>query len=159
MKVLPKYLLLLLGVLCFGYNVIALPEGDDDKKKKEEKPPIPLYLGKSNHTGGNIQHYLFDSLIRQGIVAKDSAGVVYAVDGFLLTYAERKLYEDSVGKLMVVTDYNPQYCMADTVPKFFLDILTDHTKYGDTVYIDKVTVYNAKGERLTGKPMRFELTK
>jgi hypothetical protein len=81
------------------------------------------------------------------------------VNGFLLTYGERNLYEDSVGTLMVLTDLLTQPCDGDTLNTYVLDNITDRSKKGDTVYFDQITVTAPEGYNANGKPIRLILTK
>ena len=69
----------------------------------------PVYLGKSNLYGGTIKKRTFDSLLKQGITARDSLGNKYKIVGFDFSYAERGLYEDSVGNDQILTDFQSQY--------------------------------------------------
>jgi hypothetical protein len=78
-----KIVLVVFG-FCLAVSLWAQPKvavsdngkGDTTKKKKE----TPVYLGHTRINGGNISRSLFDSLIKQGIVAKDSAGHTYPID-------------------------------------------------------------------------------
>lgn len=149
-----RYVIVFLGIFAF-LGVLA----QDKKKEKPKSKPIPVYLGKSNIDDGFISENLFDSLISQGLTSRDSAGKVYKVNGFLLTYGERNLYEDSVGNLMVLTDLLTQPCDGDTLNTYVLDNITDRSKKGDTVYFDQITVTAPEGYNANGKPMRLILTK
>ena len=77
--------------------------------------PVKAYLGRSDLNGGPISKQAFDSYLKQGLTARDSMGVAYRVDGFTFSYSERNLYEDSVGNLMILTDYLSEFCSGDTV--------------------------------------------
>lgn len=118
------------------------------------------YLGNSSYSEGLIPKQAFDSLLRQGITAKDSAGNSYKVTGFTFSYGERNLYEDSVGNLIMLTDYFSEYCIGDTISpaiKFMLN--ENRTKAGDTAYIEKIKVLLPEGGTVGTKPMRFVITK
>lgn len=133
------------------------------KDKKEVKPKVhyvPVYLGHSGITdGSNVSKAVFDSLLKQGLVAKDTGSTNYKVDGFAFTYAERNLYEDSVGKLMWVTDFLTEYCYGDTLTAFLLNNITERSKGGDTVYFDQLTLKTPEGRGALGKGIRLVLTK
>jgi len=155
----------------FKYLVIALltivsitlwaQERNTTDKSKTSKPkivPIPAYLGKSDFNGGNISKQTFDSLLGQGITSRDSMGRSYQVNGFIFTYGERNLYEDSVGKLMVLTDYLPEYCYGDSLTTFLLNNIRNRSKQGDTVYFDNITLTSPEGNAALGKSFRLVLT-
>jgi hypothetical protein len=134
------------------------------KDKKSVKAPkvyhVPVYLGHSGVTDGSkLSKHLFDSLLLQGLVARDTANVNYTVDGFAFTYAERNLYEDSVGQLMWMTDFLTEYCYGDTLSTFLQGNITGRSKAGDTVYFDNITLKNPVGKGAIGRPIRLVLTK
>jgi len=135
-------------------------KGGADKKAKPalHKPAIPAYLGHSTLTGGNITKPVFDSLLRQGISAKDSLGKDWTVKSFSFIYAERNLYDDSLGTPTVMTDYSEVPCPGDTISAdLAIDIYT-RTKPGDTVFIDNITISKQDIET-TARGMKFVLIK
>ena len=147
-------------------SVISLSLWAQEKKAVEKpkatKPkviPIPVYLGKSNIDGGTLTKQNFDSLLGQGLTSRDSTGKNYLVNGFIFTYGERNLYEDSVGKLMVVTDYLPEYCYGDSLTTFLLKNIRSRSKAGDTVYFDNISLLSAEGTGALGKSFRLVLGK
>jgi hypothetical protein len=128
--------------------------------KKVVKPkPIPVYLGSTNKSDGKISKKEFDDAIKQGLISRDSTGRAYRVDGFLLTYAERNLYEDSVGNPLILTDFLSEVCYGDSLNTFLKNNITERSKQGDTVYFDQISVISPEGQNLKGKSMRFVLTK
>ena len=135
--------------------LIARAQKPEEKKPASKPKPVPVYAGTTGLSGGSVAKSTFDELVRQKFTSKDSLGKSYVVDGFVLTYAERGYYEDSVGKLMILTDYLSEVCYGDTLTKFLRNILIDRTKKGDTVIFDQITVRAADGKGLHGKPMKF----
>ncbi|RYE22946.1 MAG: hypothetical protein EOP51_11915 [Sphingobacteriales bacterium] len=132
------------------------------EKTKTAKPkvvPVPVYLGNSNINGGKLTKQTFDSLLGQGLKGKDSSGNIYKVNGFAFTYAERNLYEDSVGNPIVVTDNLAEYCFGDTVSTFILGNIHDRSKNGDTVYFDNISLTSPNGSGAWGKSIRLILAK
>jgi hypothetical protein len=151
------YHILILLLVLLAVHAIAQTK---DKDKKEQKPkPIPVYLGNTNLDDGKISVSEFNKLVKQGLTSKDSLGRPYTVNGFLLTYAERNLYEDSVGKLMWVTDFLSEICYGDSLSTFLKQNITERSKAGDTVYFDQISVISPEGKGVHGKGMRFALTK
>ncbi len=144
-----------------AWSLYAQVEGDDkkDEKKKKKEYRVPVYLGETSYRDTAIPQETFDSLLRQGLTAKDSAGISYDVQGFLFTFGERNLYEDSVGNLMWVTDLLSEYCYGDTMSSWLLSTITSRTKKGDTIYIDQIKVSSPEGKPFNGKWMKFVLTK
>lgn len=110
----------------------------DGHPRKIQLPYV--YLGKSDFKGGAIKKDEFNRLLKQGLTSRDSLGNRYKVTSFGFNYAERMLYEDSIGNLKVMTDILYEYCPGDTVTSNVSASIYDRIKAGDTVYIDRVTV-------------------
>ncbi len=115
------------------------------------------YLGHSDYKGGLIPKTAFDSLLKQGISARDSAGNFYPVGGFTFSYKQKNLYEDSVGNLIYITDFFSEYCMGDTMSAAIAENLLSNTRIGDTAYIDQVKVVDTVHQIVT-KSAQFILT-
>lgn len=127
---------------------------------KEEPPKVvSAYLGTSDRSGGNISKVDFDNYLKQGVTARDSSGAAYKVDGFTFSYAERMLYEDSVGNPLLLTDYFSEFCPGDTVSLAISRNIYYKTKPGDTAYFDNIKVMLPNGGQVIAKPMKFVLTK
>ena len=163
-----KYFLVILFVfvaaaLC-AQNVKGEGDGnasaeDTSKKKAKPFPGFPVFLGNSDMSGGLISERAFDSLMKQGLISRDSLGTVYQFNSFMFTYAERNLYEDSIGNLMVVTDYLAEYCEGNKLNNNIVPALWDRTKKGDTAYFDEIRLVDPSGKSVKGKAMKFVLTK
>ncbi len=143
--------------LLFTSTLFFMSLAGDEKDIKIITP----YLGHSNLNGGLVSKMVFDSLIKQGITARDSSGISYPVAEFTFGYGERNIYEDANGKLVVMTDYLSEYCAGDTLSIPFKNFIfrDNRTKHGDTVYVDKIKVRMPNGRTLGAKSMRFVLTK
>ena len=158
----------LLGFLLMtGIQVGAQQKGKEkgtpatgDKKAHHIFLP-PVYLGNSDYTHGPLKKDVLNNLLKQGLTSHDSLGNRYRIVGFDFGYAERKLYEDSVGNLLPMTDYLSQHCKGATLPADltetkntaitnYLDGAPDSSdvtrgiyeriKTGDTLYFDNVLV-------------------
>jgi len=166
-----SHILLLVFLMSFAATLWAQKGKQKDSKKQEAsntdslkklrypRYKIPVYLGYSDIMGGLIPKQLFDSLLKQGIAARDSAGDIYQVDAFNFNYVERTLYEDSIGNLIVVPDYMLERCFGDTITTNISKSIYDRTKAGDTVYIDQILLMTPDSSSATGKTMKFEITK
>lgn len=156
MKKASRYLYSIATILLVGILMSYTAGGD-----KKPAHSVKVYLGNSNYTGGLIAKKVFDSLLQQGIKARDSAGNNVPVLGFTFSYGERNLYEDANGRPVVMTEYLSEYCPGDTLsPSFQLFVFRDNrTKHGDTVYFDKIKFRNAAGVVTNTEKMRFVLTK
>lgn len=154
----------MLCLLAVSLKLAAQKAKGDGKKvavaaMDEKKPSVMYaYLGRSAVRDGKLSKKVFDSLLKQGITAKDSIGNTYKIDGFMFSYGERVLYEDSVGNLMVLTDMITEYCPGDTLSPALKRSMFSRTKAGDTAYIDDVKVQTPGGQ-MGAKGMRLILTK
>src|SRR5690606_31392253 len=106
--------------ICFFFLAgIGLMSMMPDNGKKNTVPAITSYLGHSDYSGGMISKKVFDSLLSQGLTAKDSTDSNYKVVEFTFGYGERNLYEDPNGKLVIMTDYVSDICIGDTLSSIF----------------------------------------
>jgi hypothetical protein len=119
---------------------------------------VNSYLGRSSYYNGTISKRVFDSLLRQGVTARDSFGNNFKVDGFTFSYAERNLYEDSVGNLITLTDFISEFCSGDTLSRGLSLNIYEKTKPGDTAYFDNIKIISPGSNAVT-KPMRFIITR
>lgn len=127
-------------------------------KTEEKYPVLTAVLAQSDYHKGEIKKAVFDSLLKHGISAKDSAGNIYKVNGFVFGYKERNLYEDSVGKLMIVADYMTEFCSGDTLSPALKSSLYGRTKAGDTAFFDNIKV-PVRAKQLMAKSMKFVIVK
>lgn len=152
--------------LFLSSNMLAQQVKKGSTKRTSTAGEVPVnptqlqaYLGRSDKHGGSITKHEFDKLLRQGLTAKDSLGYSYRVDGFNFSYAERNLYEDSVGNLMILTDFLSEFCTGDTVSPAVANNIYFKTKAGDTAYFESVKVVLPDGRKLPARSMKFVLTK
>lgn len=152
--------LLLISAIAF-FPALARKEKKETQKKEEEQKLISIqaFLGKSALHHGKVSKKDFDSLLKQGITARDSSGNEYMVTGFYFNYAERNLYEDSVGNLMMLTDFIYEYCPGDSLTAALKNNIFYKTKAGDTAYFDNVKARLPDGSQTGAKGMQFVLTK
>ena len=153
-----------IGLLLVSFGMLAQKAKKDDGKQVagSDAPVLKIvhaYLGRSDYNNGDISKRTFDSLLRQGLTARDAQGTMLKVDGFTFSYAERNLYEDSVGKLMVLTDFFSEFCPGDTVSRGVSLNIYYKTKPGDTAYFDNIKVLLPDGRPVGTKGMKFVLTK
>lgn len=146
----------LAGVL---FTASAQNQKDKTRKRPPAPPPVPVYLGNSGISEGPVTKTQFDALILTGLTSRDTSGTPAKVEGFTFTYVERSIYEDSVGNLIPVTDYLTEYCAGDTLSPAIKAGLSDRTKAGDTVIIDRIKVRLSDGGNRWGKTMRLVLTR
>jgi hypothetical protein len=158
-------------------NLFAQQKG---KAKRIFKPMV--YLGQSQVSGGPIKKEEFNTLLKQGLTSRDSLGDKYKIVSFDFIYGERTLYEDSVGNLKVLVDFNTSYCPGDTITYDMARTIHaeqsktgeespgiyDRIKPGDTIYFDHIRVERlAKNSVISlsdtipiaGKGMKFWIVK
>lgn len=120
---------------------------------------VTVFLGNSDLSGGRIAKRSFDSLMRMGLTAKDSAGIPGSVEEFRIYYKERNLYEDSVGNMYVNVDILTDFSKGNKLNSYMGSSLLDRTKRGDTAIFDDIMVVFPDSTRARGKDMKFILDK
>jgi len=130
-----------------------------DTSKKPKRVTIPVYLGNSDVRGGQIPKREFDSLLKEGLVARDSLGNSYIINKFYFHYVERQLYEDSSAHLMYMFDDNVEVCEGSKVSQGIAASIYDRTKEGDTVLIDHIEVMKPDSSMLEGRFLKFAIAK
>lgn len=137
-------------------------KSDKTKTKPTPKPKYkykasPVYLGNSDLREGIVPKRIFDSLMAQGLTAKDSAGTIGAVTQFRIYYKERNLYEDSVGNyytdVEMLTDLSKNNKLNSYVA------LSDRTKKGDTAIFDDIVVMLPDSVMVQGLGMKIVIGK
>lgn len=160
-------------MLVFGANLCAqqAAKGKADGKQPNngKKIIVPMvYLGHSKNTGGPIKKSEFDELLKQGLTSADSLGNNYKVVGFQFSYAERNVYEDSMGNLQMMMDYSYEFCPGDTITSSISSSIYDRTKPGDTLYFDRVSLVKlpkkqgdavSESNPVAGRAMKFYIVK
>ncbi len=129
-------------------------------KKRVPKPVV--YLGHSNFSGGDIVAKEFDSLLKQGISARDEKGNLMKVLGFNFNYAERRLFENEEGEMSMQIDFATEYCPGDTITPNISGSIYDRIKSGDTVFIAQVLLERKVGndiDTVFGKEMKCVIRK
>ena len=157
------------GIIMLGVSLLSAPSVVAQTKvaagAKPKKIFMPqAYLGNSDYKGGIIPKELLGNLLKQGLTSRDSLGNKYKVVGFEFVYAERMLYEDSVGNLMVNVDYLSEYCTGDTLSAGITNNIYERMKSGDSAFFNKIEVLKTKpgeagGTVIMGKGMKFAITK
>jgi hypothetical protein len=157
------------GIIMLGVSLLSAPSVVAQTKVAAAAKPKKIfmpqaYLGNSDYKGGIIPKELLGNLLKQGLTSRDSLGNKYKVVGFEFVYAERMLYEDSVGNLMVNVDYLSEYCTGDTLSAGITNNIYERMKSGDSAFFNKIEVLKTKpgeagGTVIMGKGMKFAITK
>ena len=144
-------LLLLPGIDLSGQQVKGKEPAKANTAHKNIFIPA-VYLGNSDYKGGPIRKNQLDTLLQAGLTAHDSLGNKYRVLGFDFTYAERKLYEDSVGNLGVYMDFASEHCFGNKLSEHLTQrvesesdmdapvTIYDRIKSGDTLFFDHIKI-------------------
>ncbi|HTN16813.1 MAG TPA: hypothetical protein VL092_03965 [Chitinophagaceae bacterium] len=124
---------------------------------KPKYKPAPVFLGNSDQHGGLIAKSVFDSLVRQGLTAKDSAGNPITVTEFRIYYKERNLYEDSAGKYYTDYEILTDFAKGNKLNSYVA--IQDRTKSGDTAIFDDILVMHPDSAVVQGIGMKFVIGK
>jgi hypothetical protein len=133
-----KYLTgLIVGIIVFSTLAFQAPRGS---KKVSYKGKAYLADGTGS---GKISKRAFDSLLNFSLIARDSQNKEHLVSQYVFTYAERAVYEDSTGKLQIMTDYYSIESDKGKLPEYWLRSLKERTKAGDTaIYSEIISNYS-----------------
>lgn len=132
------------------------------KKQAKESPQqqaatsYTAYLGHSTLSGGGIPKKVFDSLALQGITLSNADA---SVKGFSFSYAQRTLYEDSVGNPIILVDLLSEYCLGDSLSAAVRKTISERTKQGDTAYFDNIKIELPNGAEGKAPSMKFVIEK
>lgn len=159
-----RFLFFSLAASCFSVSILMAQNKIVKTAKKAATPkpkykPSPVYLGYSELRGGTISKQTFDSLITQGLTARDSAGTAVPVIQFRIYYKERNLYEDSVGNYYMDTELLTDFSKGNKLNSYMGTSLTDRTKKGDTAIFDDIVVVMPDSATVAGLPMTFVIGK
>lgn len=124
---------------------------------KPKHKPAPVFLGNSDLHGGLISKGVFDSLVRQGLTAKDSAGNPITVTEFRIYYKERNLYEDSAGNYYTDYEILTDFAKGNKLNSYVA--IQDRTKNGDTAIFDDILVMHPDSAVVQGIGMKFIIGK
>jgi len=148
---------LLLGGLLLAFSSFQQARQQQPKQKKM------VYKGKTvlgdSYSGGTIPAARFESLMKQPLVSVDSADAAHPVLEFTFTYAERGAYEDSTGKLRIMTDYYTVNSENGVLPEYYINSLSGRIKYGDTVfYSEVISSFGDSTKKYHSQPIKLILT-
>lgn len=152
-----KYFLKL--IILSALFLVTNSEAQQSKPKKRV-----LYKGKSflsDGTGsGTISVSQFKKLIDQKLIARDTALVDHPVHSFIFMYAERGVFEDSTGKLRIMSDNFSLQCDSGKLPMLWVNGIKEKTKAGDTVYYSNIiSSYDDSAKKLFfAEPLKLILT-
>jgi hypothetical protein len=153
-----------LGILLVSGLTLTLFSFQQQKPKEQPKKKKIVFKGKTFLAGGTygngtIPVEKFESLMKLPLVSIDTANVTHPVIEYTFTYAERGAYEDSTGKLRIMTDYFTANSDNGLLPQYYLNSLNGRIKYGDTVYYSEViSSYGDSASRYHSLPIKLILT-
>jgi len=135
-------------------------------QKPQERKKI-VYKGKTYLQDAQYAHNsriskkAFDSLLAYGLVVRDSLNREYQAARYTFTYAERGVFEDSTGKLRIMTDYYSTESFAGKLPPEWLQPIRDRSKAGDTAFFFEVIYYqpgDTTRKQYHSEPLKLILT-
>lgn len=105
------------------------------------------YMGDKQTQSGTITKDQFDKLIKMPLIAIDNNGKEWRVTDFTFTYAERALYQDTLGNPLITTDYFTTSCPDGKLGDDWIKNITERSKVGDTAYFDRITTVDSTSSR------------
>lgn len=122
-----------LGVIGISLCMLIAQAQKPQQKQKKVTFKGKSYLYGGTISSGTISKKLFDSLIAYPLVAKDSSNTERPVMRFEFSYSERGVYEDSTGKLRIMTDHYNTESKEGKLPADWISSIRGRSKRGDTV--------------------------
>lgn len=153
-----KYLIgLIMTGVTFGTLAFQVQKKPVEQKKIVHKGKTYLFNGIGN---GKISKKLLDSLLNYNLIARDTQNREHPVIQFTFTYAERGAYEDSTGKLRIMTDYYSIESEKGKLPDFWMRNLRERSKAGDTAIFSEVlsTYQDSLRTRFYTEPLKLIIT-
>lgn len=146
----PAFLLALSAV---AFTLFAQNGAKDKTPKKVAVPEIAVRWGEGDTTASkSVSVQDFRKLLGSRVVAADNG---WQVKGFDFIYLENRVYEDSAGNPLFVTEYLKEYCPGDTISQGIKNLLPERVKARDTAYISGIRLESTGGKIGNGKPQRF----
>lgn len=129
-------------ILCCVWAVQAQKSQPQSQARKKVVYKGRSFLQGGQYGDGRIPKRVFDSLIAYALVSKDSLQQEHTVDYFMFSYAERGAFEDSTGKLRVMTDYYATASDKGKLPPDWLSSIRERSKAGDTASFYNIVYYS-----------------
>ena len=153
-----KYLIgLIMTGIIFGTLAFQVQKKPVEKKKIVHKGKAYLFNGMGS---GKISKKMLDSLLNYNLIARDTQNREHPVIQFTFTYAERGAYEDSTGKLRIMTEYYSIESEQGKLPDFWMRNLRERSKAGDTAIFSEVlsTYQDSLRTRFYAEPLKLIIT-
>lgn len=153
-----KYLIgLIMTGIVLGTLAFQVQKKPAEQKKIVHKGKTYLFNGMS---GGKISKKMFDSLLNYNLIARDTQNREHPVIQYTFTYAERGAYEDSTGRLRIMTDYYSIGSEKGKLPDFWMRNLKERSKAGDTAIFSEVlsTYQDSLRTRFYAEPLKLIIT-
>jgi len=160
-----KCILFILLFMVLNFSVIAQKNNKVVRKNAVEttikKPKtIWAYWGSNSSIGDKtINKASFDSLIRTPLLSIDSNNKNYNVEFYDMVFAERNLYEDSVGNAIIVPDYSSYNNKGAVMNESHLNYIINHAKIGDTLFVNDIIVKDEMNQVFKLKSFKLTIKK
>jgi hypothetical protein len=151
---------ILVGGLIFTVILSVLAVAQQPQKKGKTFYKGRTYLAGGVITNGTISKAQFDSLIAYPLLARDTSGKEHPVITYTFVYAERGVFEDSMGKMKIMTDYYSVESDKGQMPDVWVKNVRKRSKSGDTAYFNEVisTYADSVRTRFHSEPLKLIIT-
>lgn len=114
--------------------VWALRAEDTDQPAPQQiASEFKTFLNDKQTQGGTMSADSILYFLDKPLFSQDSAGNFHQVMAFLFTYIERQVYFDENGKPFIGTEVGGANSVSGRLPDYFIDLLKERIKSGDTV--------------------------
>jgi hypothetical protein len=128
-----------------------------DTTKRKAVTTIPKYAPMAGCTQGSAslpKQSIVDLMSKQVCVMDLNSQKQFKVVSYDFIYAERGVFEDSLGIPTIMTEYHYEECRGDTIKTRWQRVLADRLYKGDTVKITQV-VFTVDGKNIKIKEPLF----
>lgn len=148
----PAFLLALSAV---AFSLFAQNGGKP--ARKATVPEVPVRWGTADTSATHtVSVRDFRKLLQSRVVPAESG---WQVKGFEFIYLEKRMYEDSVGNPLLVTEYLSEYCPGDTLSQGIRTLLPERVKPADTAFISNIRLEGPGGRIGGAKRQRFVISR
>lgn len=137
----------IIGITLAGFSLLGI-YFQTAAQQRGRAPKIHYPTAVTYLSGGQISDKstvsvsLFDSLVAQSLLVKDSLGRVFPVHSFSLMYVSRGLYSDSTGHPVILSDYLYSASSNGVLPAYWINGLIPQVKAGDSAIFMDVRYYS-----------------
>lgn len=116
-------------------------ENTDPPAQQEITGEFKTFLNDKKTQGGVMSADSIIYFLDKPLYSQDSAGNYHRIRAYLFTYIERQVYFDDKGKPFIGTEVGGANSVGGRLPDYFIDLLKERIKSGDTVIFNHTAAF------------------